>query len=201
MIKAIVCVDNNWGIGKKDGLLFNIPADMKHFKEITTGKICVFGANTYKSLRKRPLPDRVNLVLDTSIISIKELVEANPDACTFNDFDVMLNYISILAQNFDVYICGGAMLYQKMIENGLVDEVDITFVEATDPEATAFFPDLTKYKYVPVAKDVFWESPDTNGYHISRQTWVKWPEDIPYTEENIENFIRNNLVLRLNGDR
>ena len=58
MVKGIVCVDKNWGIGKANGLLFKLPADMKFFKEITKHNIVVMGYSTYLSLPKRPLPDR-----------------------------------------------------------------------------------------------------------------------------------------------
>ena len=46
MIKAIVAVDNKWGIGKNNGLLFSIPEDMKFFRATTTGKTVVMGYNT-----------------------------------------------------------------------------------------------------------------------------------------------------------
>ena len=69
MIKGIVCVDNNWAIGKVNKetgvgqLLFSIPADMKFFRETTKHNIVVMGKATYDSLPKRPLPGRVNVIL------------------------------------------------------------------------------------------------------------------------------------------
>ena len=45
-MKAIVAVDKKWGIGKDNGLLFSIPADMKFFRETTAGKVVVMGATT-----------------------------------------------------------------------------------------------------------------------------------------------------------
>lgn len=68
MINGIVCVDKNFAIGKnnaegKPQLLFNISADMAYFKEKTLHNIVVMGYTTYLSLPKKPLSDRVNLVL------------------------------------------------------------------------------------------------------------------------------------------
>ena len=48
-MKAIVVVDKNWGIGKNNDLLFRLPADMKHFRETTSGKVVVMGSNTLLS--------------------------------------------------------------------------------------------------------------------------------------------------------
>ena len=48
-MRAIVAVDDKWGIGKDGKLLFSVPADMKFFKEKTTGKVVVMGSKTLKS--------------------------------------------------------------------------------------------------------------------------------------------------------
>ena len=170
MIKGIVCVADDFGIGKANGLLFNIPADMAHFRKETTGKICVFGYNTYMSLPKRPLKNRVNIVLWDKA----ESMDCLEGAITFNKFDALLNFIKVLAKEYDVYICGGQGLYTAFMP--YYDAIDITFVDATDPETTAFFPDLTKYDYVPVMKEVYHKEDGptgTNGYLISNQLWVK----------------------------
>lgn len=63
-MKAIVCVDENWGIGKNNNLLFNLPEDMKRFREETSGKVVIMGYNTFKSLPNGSLKNRVNIVLD-----------------------------------------------------------------------------------------------------------------------------------------
>lgn len=63
-MRAIVVVDKNWGIGKKNDLLFRLPADMKHFRETTEGKTVVMGSNTLLSFPGgKPLKNRTNIVL------------------------------------------------------------------------------------------------------------------------------------------
>ena len=63
-MKAIVAVDKKWGIGKKNDLLFSLPADMKYFREKTNGKVVVMGSNTLKSFPNgNPLKNRTNIVL------------------------------------------------------------------------------------------------------------------------------------------
>ena len=63
-MKAILHADREWGIGKANGLMFSIPADMKFFKETTIGNVVVMGSNTLRSFPGgRPLKGRTNIVL------------------------------------------------------------------------------------------------------------------------------------------
>ena len=63
-MKAIVCVDKKWGIGKDNDLLFSLPADMKFFRETTRDKVVVMGGKTLRSFpNQKPLPKRINVVL------------------------------------------------------------------------------------------------------------------------------------------
>ena len=144
MIKGIVAADRNWAIGKinkKTGvgqLLFSIPADLAYFKSNTLNKICIFGKATYDSLPKRPLPGRVNVVLWDKATSLDCL-----EGCiTFNAFEPLLNFVKILSKEYDVFVCGGASVYKLFLP--YYDEVLVTKVDAEDPEATVFFPDIEK---------------------------------------------------------
>lgn len=119
MIKMIVCTDINGGIGRENDLLFNIKEDMKFFKETTTGHKIVMGYNTWLSLPKKPLPNRENYVLydgdediegATVLRSLEEVFE--------------------LGKIFDVFIIGGAMVYNSIIHSGMLDEAYITHVFA-----------------------------------------------------------------------
>ena len=136
MIKGIVCCAKDWGIGKQNGLLFDLPADMKFFRETTTRHVCVFGYSTYLSLSKRPLPHRVNVVLWDQAPSMDCL----EGAITFNNFEALLKFVQILAQEYDVFVCGGASIYRLFLP--YYDEILVTVVDKIDQEATAFFPNL-----------------------------------------------------------
>jgi len=140
VIKGIVCVASDWGIGKNNGLLFNLPADMKFFRKTTKHNIVVFGKSTYDSLSKRPLPGRFNVVLWDQATSLDCL----EGAITFAKFDELLRFVQLLAKEFEVFICGGSSIYKLFLP--YYDEVLVTKVEASDPETTAFFPNLDKEK-------------------------------------------------------
>ena len=63
MISIIVAIAENYAIGKKGDLLCHMPADLKHFKEITTGSTVLMGERTFLSLPKHPLPNRRNIMI------------------------------------------------------------------------------------------------------------------------------------------
>ena len=131
-MNIIVAVDDNWGIGKNNSLLFRLPQDLAHFKQITTGNIVVMGSTTLKSLPKaRPLPDRINIVLwpdgedvDGAIVvrSLEELFEKLGKFQTDN-----------------IFIIGGAMLYKTMLP--YCQKAYVTKVFANG-EATLHFENL-----------------------------------------------------------
>ncbi len=154
-MKLIVAVDKKWGIGKENGLLFSIPADMKHFREITTGKVVVMGLNTLLSFPGgRPLKNRVNIVL-----SDRDIPE--------QDGLMICRSIEVLAAEIkkyppdEVFIIGGGMMYRQFCD--LCSEAEITKVDA-DGEATVFFPNLdekTNWECAAVGEPI-----ETNGYTV-----------------------------------
>ncbi len=131
-MKLIVAVDKNWGIGKKNDLLFSIPLDMKFFRETTANKVVIMGYNTLLSFPgSKPLKNRVNIVL------APEGVER--DDCTIVH---TLDELKLALKDYDtneVFVIGGAMFYRTMYP--YCDEAYITRVDA-DGEAEVFFDNL-----------------------------------------------------------
>ena len=69
-MNLIVAVDENWAIGYKNELLIRIPADMKMFRQETTGKVVVLGRNTLETFPGgQPLKNRKNIIYDTRKLS------------------------------------------------------------------------------------------------------------------------------------
>ena len=163
MINGIVCVDENWGIGKVDEngngqLLFHLKKDMAFFKETTLHSAVVMGYNTYLSLPEkfRPLPDRLNIILYDKATS----PDCLPDCITFKDFNALLTFVQQLAKAFEVYIAGGASVYKLF--KPYYDQVFVTKVEAEDPDACAFFPNLDEDKNFEIA--AIFPQVEDNGY-------------------------------------
>ncbi|MBR2903947.1 MAG: dihydrofolate reductase [Clostridia bacterium] len=131
MIKAIVCVDKNWGIGKDNDLLFSLPSDMKFFRETTLGKTVVMGGNTLRSFPGgNPLKNRQNIVISRT--------QVRDDCIITPTMDAFLAEIRA-RKDEDVYVIGGAQIYREMLP--YCEEILATKVDA-DGGATAFFPDL-----------------------------------------------------------
>ena len=130
-VNAIVVVDEHWGIGKNNNLLFRLKKDMAFFRKTTTGKVIVVGANTYASFPNGALPDRVNIVLDDS-------GKKYPDAISVASVNELDRAIEQYDTN-DVFICGGASVYKLLIDR--CKYAYVTKVKA-DGNAQVYFPNL-----------------------------------------------------------
>ena len=134
MIISILNADKNFGIGKKNGLLFSLPLDMKFFRETTKGHTVCMGENTLLSFpHSKPLKNRLNIVLSRdNNYEYENVITVH----TFSDF---LHEIKIRSEKEDVYIIGGASIYAQTLP--YVDKVLLTKVNA-DGGAEVFFPNL-----------------------------------------------------------
>ncbi|MGI6593931.1 MAG: dihydrofolate reductase [Christensenellales bacterium] len=131
-MNVIVCVDNNWGIGKNNGLLFHLPKDLQYFKEKTKDKVVVMGGNTLLSLPgSKPLPKRKNIVLCD---------EFERSDCTVVDTIEELKIELKKYNSEDIFIIGGAMFYATMLD--YCDKAYVTKVDSVCDDATVFFPNL-----------------------------------------------------------
>ena len=120
-MNLIAAVDNKWGIGYKNKLLISIPDDMKCFKEITMGKVCVMGRKTLESLPGgRPLSGRVNIVL-TSDTTYKK-----SDVIVVNSVEAALEKLKEYDTN-DVFIIGGESIYEQFMP--YIDTAYITYID------------------------------------------------------------------------
>ena len=129
-MKAIVAVDKKWGIGKQNGLLFDIPEDMKFFRQKTAGKTVCMGYNTLLSFpNSKPLKNRVNIVLAPQ--------DVERDDCII--VHTLEELSKELSKYQDVFVIGGAMFYKTMLP--YCEEVFVTKVNA-DGGATVFYPNL-----------------------------------------------------------
>ena len=114
-MKIILAVDNNWGIGKDNGMLYYIPADLKHFKSETLNNIVIMGRNTYESMGSA-LPNRENIVLTRNTDYKLD------DAKIFNNPDYILSYIK--DSDKEVFVIGGSQIVDIFLPH--CDEAIIT---------------------------------------------------------------------------
>lgn len=128
-ITIVVAVSENNAIGKNNQLLWHLPADLKHFKNITIGNTIIMGRKTYDSIGK-PLPNRRNIVITRQQglhLEGIEVVNSLEDA------------LSLCEAEDDVFIIGGAEIYKQALPQ--VHKIELTRVHR-EFEADAFFPEL-----------------------------------------------------------
>ena len=158
-MKTIVAVDNKWGIGKKNDLLFSIPEDMAFFRKTTMGKVCCMGYNTLLSFPgSKPLKNRTNIVLAPT--------DVQRDDCTVvHSLEELFAELKKYDSN-EIYVIGGAMFYKTMLP--YCDEYLITKVEA-DGGAEVFYENLDKMENMEC---IYVSDPiETNGYTIRFTTY------------------------------
>ena len=137
MIISILNCDNKWGVGKKNGLLFSLPLDMKFFRETTQGHTVCMGENTLLSFPgSKPLKNRTNIVLSG------DPTHNYDDVINVHTFEDFLRTIKEYSEKEDVYIIGGASIYRQTLP--YVDKVYLTKVDA-DGGAEVFFVNLDEH--------------------------------------------------------
>lgn len=131
MIIGIVAVDRNGAIGKGGKLPWHYPADMKFFKETTTGNAVVMGHKTWLTLTK-PLPNRLNIVL-----SRKSEIEPQESVLVVRDVESVLAKAKELSS--DLFVIGGEQVYRSFLPH--IDKWIVTEVPLTIEDADTFVPE------------------------------------------------------------
>ena len=142
----VVAVSNNNVIGDQNKLPWYIPEDLKHFKQITSGKTVLMGKNTYNSIIKRlkkPLPGRKNIVVTRN----KDFNPGFDDVVVYNDLD---DALTKLHKEDEVMVIGGGQIYNQLIDKA--DKLIITHVHQTI-EGDVFFPSIEKDKWKLIAEE------------------------------------------------
>src|SRR3954452_19830353 len=136
MVSFVVAHARNRVIGRDGGLPWHLPADLRRFRELTTGHAVVMGRKTYESLpeRFRPLPNRRNLVLS------RDPAYVAPGAEVFPDLDSAL-----AACTGDCFVIGGGTTYAEALR--VADRVYATEIDA-EIDGDTFFPELAGWRRV-----------------------------------------------------
>lgn len=133
-ISLILSVGRNNEIGRGNDLIWHFHADMKFFRETTTGNTVIMGRKTFESLPK-VLPNRKNIVISTDkdlkiegalvVHSVEEALEA--------------------AKDDNIFVIGGGKIYAEFLP--LADKIYLTEIDAQCPDADTFFPTFDKSLY------------------------------------------------------
>ncbi|MGK0453695.1 MAG: dihydrofolate reductase [Paraglaciecola sp.] len=144
MITIIAAIAQNNALGKNNDLIWHIPADLKRFKERTTGHYILMGRNTFESIG-RPLPNRTTVIITRNKNYFKE-------GCLIAHS--LEQALEMAKEEEQVFIIGGAQVYENTIENDRADVLDITLVHQ-EFEADVFFPEIDLNLWIEVAREDF----------------------------------------------
>jgi dihydrofolate reductase len=173
IISIISAIGKNNEIGKKNDLLWNLPADLKHFKETTSGHPVIMGQKTFESLKRddsgkqvgRLLPNRRNIIIS------QDLNFQFTGAEIVHTIDELLNLLKNTTQkDEEVFVIGGGSIYKIMIEKA--DKLYITHVDEEFPDAEIFFPEIDKNIWQKTKSEKFLKN-ESNKYNLEFAEYIK----------------------------
>ena len=156
-MKLILAVDENWGIGMDNEMLFHIKKDLNHFKDTTYGNIVIMGRNTYESIGQA-LPGRKNIVLTRNPDYKAKNVEV------FNNPDDVLAYIKDSKK--EIFVIGGAEVVDIFLP--YIDEAIITKIKA-EKDADTYLHNFDQDKDFELINKT--QDYEENGIHVSYVTY------------------------------
>lgn len=151
-ISIIVAIAENFAIGKNNDLLFHLPNDLKHFKEITTGKTIIMGRNTLLSLPKWPLPNRRHVV-------ISDLPDDHFEGCEMASS--IEEAIDLVKTDNEAFIIGGGMVYRQFYP--LAGKLYLTLVHQAF-DADVYFPEINYDEWKVESREDFHDEKNNFDY-------------------------------------
>lgn len=158
-LSMIAAVGQNLELGYRNQLLCHLPADLRHFKEITSGKTVIMGDRTWESLPKRPLPNRRNIVVTLDDVRF-------PDCETVHTLDDAMERVQ---DEEEAFIMGGATMYRLFLpyaERLYLTRIQSSFI------ADVYFPAIDESEWTLVSNE-FKPKDEKNIYDMFFQTLIR----------------------------
>ncbi|GAB3648044.1 dihydrofolate reductase [Echinicola sediminis] len=161
-VSIIVAKAKNNVIGKDNQLIWRLSADLKHFKQYTTGHYIIMGRKTYESMGK-PLPNR------TSVVITRNPEYKIPEG--HHTVGGLKEALELAAKNGQdkVYVIGGGEIYRQAIP--LTDELIVTEVDC-QPEGDTFFPPINSSEWEKISEEAHTKD-DKNEFDYSFITYKR----------------------------
>ncbi|MBN6186118.1 dihydrofolate reductase [Aneurinibacillus sp. BA2021] len=160
MISIVVAMDKERVIGKDNRLPWHLPADLKHFKNITMGHAIVMGRKTYESIG-RPLPGRTNVILTQNR-------DYQAEGC------LVMHTVQDVLQRFSdepVDIIGGAQIVDLFLP--YADTLQLTVIDASFP-GDVYFPEINLEEWRLVSREKGIKD-EANPYDYYFLTYQRYP--------------------------
>lgn len=159
LILVAAAAENN-ALGKDNVMLWHLPDDFKHFKNLTSNHYIIMGRKTFESFPK-PLPNR------THIIITRQADYKAPDGCVV--VTSLEEALAIVKEQAEVFVIGGGEIYKLALP--YADRIELTRVHTT-LEADAFFPEFSLEEW-KLMKEEFHDIDEKHQYTFTFQTFEK----------------------------
>jgi len=159
-IELIVAFSKNNVLGNQNKLPWNIPEDLKRFKDLTTNHIVVMGRKTFESLPNGPLKNRINIVFTNQITNKKN---SNVVYTNMENFCTTINELNVSDKK--IFIIGGSEIYKIFLHS--CKKIHITYIDAIF-EGDVYFPFELSYFFENYEKE------DSNSITLMNPTNIKY---------------------------
>lgn len=161
IVSLIVAASTNNVIGRNNGLPWNLPTDMKFFKNTTWGMPVIMGRKTFESMGGKALPGRKNIVITRQDWKAKDVITAN----TYDD----ALFAAMQTDCNEAFVIGGGELFKQVMDKA--DRIYLTRVH-TVVDGDVFFPEIDEARWKKTSsRDCF--ADDKHAYDFTFEVWEK----------------------------
>lgn len=162
IVSAIAAMSRERAIGREGDIPWNMPADMKYFRETTTGHCVIMGRKSFDALKK-PLAHRTNIV-----ITRQEGLEF-PGCTVVHNIEEAIAFARDSGES-EAFVIGGGEIFSQAIP--WIDRLYLTEIDCSVPDGDAFFPELDPAEW-RTASSVFRASDEKNPFNCVFQVLEK----------------------------
>lgn len=166
-VTIVAAIARNGVIGKDGKLPWHFPEDMKHFRSLTTGHVVIMGRKTWDSIGRKPLPNRINVVITSTP---KEIATKDIDVLAGSDIgSAAIEFFK--GTNKEIFIIGGASIYKEALP--IADRMVITHING-EYEGDVFFPEVNASEWREINEEyIMFRDGDLPGDQLSVVTYEK----------------------------
>lgn len=142
VLSAVAAMAENRVIGKNNQMPWHLPADLKHFKTITSGHPVLMGRKTYESIGK-PLPGRTNIILT------RDIQYSAPDCVIVHSLEDAVSLANELDMD-EIFVIGGAEVYRQLLPQ--IQRIYLTMIHH-EFDGDAHFPELKMEEWKEISRE------------------------------------------------
>jgi len=172
IISLVVAASTNNAIGKNNQLLWNLPEDMKYFKNVTWAMPVAMGRRTFQALNSTPLNGRVNIVITRQKNFASRVSHSSKSGSLFTVVNKLDNAIFFAREHDynELMVIGGGEIYKLAMPKA--DKIYLTRVHAIFEDADTYFPEIDESKLKLTSNQDFFKD-EKHAFDYSFQIWER----------------------------